>query len=205
MTMYPAIFSTIEPSPSPAQALRILFSDPYVHLVPRLFSRTRDFALGLDFVKRCRAILELYTTAIPEKEALQIEYNLTFLELSCLDYLNRWEEYLDLFEKYFREKRTPNYISRYEKNNRVKQTDSERFGRYLLGYDDSGYALVHSFIIIDHRRAVIKRKQLRLYEGKNVEHLKRHQQEQLSLEELDRRYEEMRQIIEWIQESADGG
>ena len=199
------ILPPAESPSSPAQALRILFSYPYVNLVPQLFSRTRDYVLELEFVDRCRDILTIYISEIPEKEALFIEHNLTFLELHCLDHLNRWQEYLELFERVFREKRTRNYISKYDARGKTKQALSERFGRYLFGYDLFDCALVHSLYRLEHRRAIIERKLIRLEEGKSVEHLKRHQQEQLSSEELDRRYEEIKRLIKWFEKAADGG
>jgi len=190
---------------SPSEIIRLLFSHPYVNFVPQLFDRTREFELGLEFIERCRVVLSLYYAEIPKDEAAFIECNLTLLELSFLDRLNRWAEYLDLFEKYFREKRTKAYILRY-KTDKGLQSDVARFGRYLLHYDYYGcYAIasVHTFYLSERRRAIIERKQARFEQGKNVDYLKRHQKDRLSFEERERRYHDLMRLLRWIRKASD--
>lgn len=181
-----------------------MFSYPYVNLVPNVFSRMREYELGLDFVDRCRELLTLFADEIPKNEAVFIERDVTFLELAFLDGLNRWRDYLELFERYFLEKRTDSYIQTYS-TGKGHQEDYNRFGRYLIGYNANGFALVHSFYGIEHRRRIIEKKQIRLEEGKSVEHLKRHQKDRLSTEELDRRYKELNRLLRWMKKASDGG
>ena len=172
-------------------AMRFLFSYPYSNLLPQMISRTREFEDGFVFSKRCRELLEIYHFDLPFEEYHKIECDVTFLELSLLDDLNRWQEYLDYFEIIYAEKRSPAYISHYQSCLWPDQTDEERFGRYFLGYAPDGCALVHNLYLHDDRRSVIERKVKRLREGKSVEHLKRHQKAVLTSEEQKKRFLEM--------------
>lgn len=176
-------------------ALRLLFSYPYCNLVSEMFFRTRDYDEGFLLVGRCRDLLEIYMLDIPMEEFHRIESQVSFLELSLLDAQNRWQEYLDLFEVIFAEKRSPAYICHYQSGLWPNQTDIDRFGRYLLGYAPDGCALVHNLYLHDDRRAVIERKQKRLQAGKTTEHLKRHQKEKLTDAEIEKRYGEVRELF----------
>lgn len=183
---------------SPLQAMRLLMSYPYINFVSQFFSRTREYELGLDFVDICRDLLDKYAADIPLTEAQRIEKDITFLELSFYDALNLWQKYLDFFEYIFLEKRTPSYIVTYAPN--PSQNARERFGRYLLGHDNKGLQ-VHELYLCEHRRAIIKRKLIKQEFGKNVEHLKRHQKEQLSNEEYLKRLQEMQNLFEWMKKN----
>lgn len=178
--------------------MRTLFTYPYCNFIPQYFGRTREYDLGLLFVDQCRNLLTEYNDEIPPQEAKLIEHDVTFLELSLYDDLNRWQEYLNLFEQIFREKRTKEYISTYNPSMSNGQSDKERFGRYLIGHTPQGFALVHNLYSCERRRAVIERKLHRQQEGKNVEHLKRHSKEKLLDEEQCRRYIEMNEFIHWM-------
>lgn len=176
-------------------ALRLLFSYPYCNLVSEMFFRTRDYDEGLLLVDRCRDLLEIYMLDIPMEEYHRIESQVSFLELSLLDFQNRWQEYLDLFETIFIEKRSCAYIMRYQPGRSGELTDSERFGRYFLGYDSDGAVLVHSSFLSEDRRRVIERKLTRQKAGKRTEHLRRHQKEKLSDAEIEKRYGEVRELF----------
>nr|WP_300838933.1 hypothetical protein [uncultured Acetatifactor sp.] len=180
---------------SPLQAMRLLMSYPYINFVSQFFSRTREYETGLAFVDTCRHLLDKYAADIPVIEAQRIEKDITFMELSFYDALNLWQRYLDFFEHIFLEKRTQPYIAAYFPN--PKENAEERFGRYLLGRDSKGLQ-VHKLYLHEHRRAIIKRKLVRQEFGKNVEHLKRHQKEQLSDEEYLKRVQEMKNLFEWM-------
>ena len=176
--------------------MRFLFSYPYSNLLPQMISRTREFEDGLVFSKRCRELLEIYHFDLPCEEYHKIECDVTFLELSLLDDLNRWQEYLDYFEIIYAEKRSPAYISHYQSCLWPDQTDEERFGRYFLGYAPDGCALVHNLYLHDDRRIVIERKFRRLQCGKSVEHLKRHHKAMLTSEEQKKRFQEMEKYFQ---------
>ncbi len=191
-----SIFAQIDKKKlSPLQAMRLLMSYPYTNFVSQFFARTREYETGLDFVDICRDLLEKHTDDIPVIEAQRIEKDITFLELSFYDALNLWQKYLNFFEYIFLEKRTPSYIATYFPD--PKQNAQERFGRYLLGHDNEGLK-VHKLYLCEDRRAIIKRKLIKQEFGKNVEHLKRHQKDQLSNEEYLKRIQEMHNLFEWM-------
>lgn len=202
---------------SPLQTLRLLFSYHYCNLVSQFYFRTREYEAGLLFVDRCRELLEQYSSEIPEGETQRIEHDVTFLELSLYDALNLWQEYLDLFEQIFREKRTKAYIAEYQVDTHLGQMPEERFGRYLMSFPPANSlsprtlselspvmqnsktrVFVHKLYLCEHRRAIIERKLHRQQEGKSVEHLKRHQKERLSSAEQEERFAEMGRLFEWM-------
>ncbi len=178
---------------SPLEAMRILMSYPFNGFASQFFHYTREYESGLVFVDICRDLLNDYVADIPTEEAQQIERDITFMELSFYDYLNQWQQYLDYFEYIFLEKRSAPYIATYFPN--PNQNAQERFGRYLLGHDNKGHR-VHELYLQENRRVVIKRKLIKQEFGKNVEHLKRHQKEQLSNEEYLKRIKEMSYLFE---------
>lgn len=206
---------------SPLQILRMLFSYPYCNLISQFYLRTREYEAGLLFVDRSRDLLDQYGPEIPQEEFQQIERDISFLELSLYDALNLWQEYLDLFEQIFREKRNKAYLLEYVVDAFGGQSPEERFGRYLMSASEnivpssSAFALsteaeeqgqqivfVHQCYLHDHRRAIIARKLRRQQEGKNVEHLKRHQKEKLSVKEQDERFAEMATLFEYMKKSS---
>lgn len=194
-----SIFTQIDRKKStPLQAMRLLMSYPFVNFVSQFFSRTREYELGLDFVDICRDLLDKHAADIPLIEAQRIEKDITFLELSFYDDLNLWQKYLDFFEYIFLKKRTPSYIATYAPN--PSQNAQERFGRYLLYHDNEGLK-VHELYLFERRRALIKRKLIKQEFGKNVEHLKRHQKEQLSNDEYLKRLQEMQNLFEWMKKN----
>ena len=178
---------------SPLEAMRILMSYPFNGFTSEFFHNTREYESGLVFVDICRDLLNDYAADIPTDEAQQIECAITFMELSFYDYLNQWQQYLDFFEHIFLEKRSAPFIATYCLN--PNQNAQERFGRYLLGHDNKRYK-VHKLYLQEDRRAVIKRKLIKQEFGKNVEHLKRHQKDQLSNEEYLQRVKEMNYLFE---------
>ncbi|MCL2084470.1 MAG: hypothetical protein FWH06_04330, partial [Oscillospiraceae bacterium] len=105
------------------------------------------------------------------------------------DRLNMWGEYLYLFETSLREKR---HIRTYG-----AERDDPVFNSYVLG-QDSRFKYVHFLYICDWRYKIIQRKYERSGAGKSVEHLKRHQQDQLEEAELNSRYMELKRLFESI-------
>lgn len=179
---------------SPVEAMKILFSYPYINLINQFFHRTREYELGLYFVQRCRELINNYSLEITKEESEYIEFHITFIELSLYDYLNYWKKYLEYFEEIFHKKRTSKYITEFKPNT----TDTDKFGRYLLGYNEKGYALVHHLYFCENRRRIIERKLKRYRSGKNVEYLKRHQKDKLNNIEINSRYKEMERLFNYM-------
>ena len=89
----------------------------------------------------------------------------------------------------YNELKNKRYIDKYSIKNQYLAED-EYFVKSIL-YKDECYYYVHFLYSYKERYEIICRKQQKLDSGKNVEHLKRHQQRQLSEEELTNRYNEM--------------
>jgi len=198
---------------SPVQALRLLFSYPYCNLISQFHFKTREYETGLLFVDRCRDLLEWHSAEIPKEECQRIERDVTFLELALYDALNLWQEYLDFFERIFREKRTKAYIGTYNLPNATPEQLKERFGRYLMVHNGNLFVptqelqvylhknkeiWVHELYLCERQRVIIARKLKRQQEGKSVEHLKRHQKDRLSDREQQERFSEMERLFEWM-------
>lgn len=181
------------------------------------------------FVDRCIELLEQCSTEIPYEKAQRIERDVAFLKLALFDALNLWQEYLDYFEEIFQCRRNGVYIGEFVVDSFDKPSPDERFGRYLIRPSEmnllppktSSSALVgvqdmyelevsqsrkkrvfvHELYLHENRRAIIERKLCRKKAGKSVEHLKRHQKEQLSSEEQHKRFAEMERLFQWMKKS----
>ncbi|MDK2801584.1 MAG: hypothetical protein PWQ70_3203 [Clostridiales bacterium] len=164
----------------PLIALKELLSYPLCNFVHEFFTYTRNYESGLDFADYCYSILEINKDKLTDKEFEQFDKLLITLRLSMLDYLNRWGEYISYYENILS---TKNYLLTYDKS----RNDPD-FNKYVV-YEDERYKYVHFLYAVSHRYEIIKRKFNKWLNGKNVEHLKRHQQDRLSDTELQERIE----------------
>ncbi len=164
----------------PFTSIKAILSYPLWNYVPQFFTYTRNYESGLDFVDYCYSILENSKDKLTDKEFEQFDKLLITLRLSMLDYLNRWGEYISYYENILS---TKNYLLTYDKNR-----NNPDFNKYDV-YEDERYKYVHFLYAVSHRYEIIKRKFNKWLNGKNVEHLKRHQQNKLSDTELQERIE----------------
>lgn len=175
--------------------LRALLSYPIINWVSQFFSRTRSAETKLYFVEYCRDIIKQNRDKISEDEYAEYDQALIHYELSAYDRLNLWDEYIILFEKTLEEK---SYTMKYSASR-----DDPVFNSYVLR-QDRNCKYVHFLYTSDRRYNIIRRKQKRMEDGKTVEHLKRHQQDRLSEEELSARYAEMARLFEYIKRQHSG-
>lgn len=161
-------------------SVKALLSYPLCNFVNEFFTYTRNYESGLDFTDYCYRILEMNRDKLNDKEFECLDKILIRLRLSMLDYLNRWGEYISYYENILS---TKNYLLTYDKG----RNDPD-FNRYVV-YEDKDYKYVHFLYVGSYRYEIIKRKFSKWLNGKNVEHLKRHQQDRLSDTELQERIE----------------
>lgn len=166
------------------------YKDPFVSVkailcsslwnyVGEFFICTRNYESGLDFIDYCYDILDLNREKLTDKEFEHFDRTLIGFKLAMLDYLNRWSEYISYYEELLK---TKDYVSTY-----VKSRNDSEFNKFVM-YEDNNYKYVHFLYLGNHRYEIIKRKFAKWLDGKNVEHLKRHQQDRLSDEELEERF-----------------
>jgi hypothetical protein len=185
-------------------ALRFLMSYPITNWVSQYFTRTRSQEAQLRYVEYCRAIFEqsvdkiephkpdpFHFGAARKSEYERFDRTLLGHEFCAYDRLNRWHDYICLFEKTLREK---HYIDTF-----LAYSDDPVFSSYIRR-SDWKYKYVHFLYKYDRRYRIICRKQKLLLSGKGVEHLKRHQQDRLSNDELDVRCDEMERLFKYITE-----
>ena len=166
----------------PFTACKLLLNYPLINFVSQYFSRMRNYEEGLDFVDYSYRIFELNKYKLSDKEFEDFDRKLINYRLSMLDGLNLWQEYISLYEDTLATKK---YYYTY-----CKSRNDPEFNKFVA-YEDKNYKYVHFLYLSNRRYQIIKRKFDKWLKGKTVEHLKRHQQNRLTDNELQQRYEEI--------------
>ncbi len=187
-------FNSIYSNADKFQVVDKLLSYPMINFINQFFSRTRNYWLCLNFVDICREIIEHYKSIgyvsskrYEELDRIQIGY-----ELNSYDHLNLWDLYIQMYE----ELKNKKYINKYPVTNQYL-SENQDFLKNVL-YKDDQFFYVHFLYTYKKRYEIICRKQQKLDAGKNVKHLMRHQQEQLSEQELNDRYNEMVSFLKFM-------
>lgn len=188
-------FQFLDPYSDKLQLINKLLSYPMINFVSQFFTRTRNYWLFLDFTENCKKIINYYNdqNKISQERYEELDRILIGYELASYDYLNLWNLYIQMYN----ELKNKRYIDKYSIKNQYLAED-EDFVKSIL-YKDECYYYVHFLYSYKERYEIIYRKQQKLDAGKNIEHLKRHQQEQLSENELTERYNEMVSFLQHIQ------
>ncbi len=170
-------------------ALRVLMTYPMIQWVNHNFSRTRDGATELYFVRYCRGIIEESGAELSAEEVESFDRELTHFELSAYDRLNWWQEYVVCFEEARSHKQ---YTIEY-----AAWANHPGMEKYLL-WQTMGHKHVH-FLFASHQRyEIVKRKLDRLNSGKTTKHLERRQMEDLTEEQLNKRYIELLRLFNFL-------
>jgi len=117
----------------------------------------------------------------------EYEHNLVSLYhflLNLLDRMDRWGEYLSLWENL---RKNTQFFNSYAKDS--LETHGKDMEPFILA-DDGGTVRVHFLYGILHRRQVIQRKYARLLSGKSV--VRHARQEELSRNEIHQRLENVK-------------
>lgn len=169
----------------PMSMLKLLL-DKFWNYTQEIFVQTRNYESALDFIRYASHMITTYKNSLSEKEFQDFDRNLISFHLCMLDCTNKWEEYIQLFEKMLYERR---YVLTYSKTR-----DDPEFNKFVL-YQDRNCKYVHFLYLSNYRYELIKRKYQKLLAGKNVEHLKKHPQSKLSNTEIQERYERVLHFI----------
>ncbi|NPV92095.1 MAG: hypothetical protein HPY50_15115 [Firmicutes bacterium] len=168
---------------------KVLLSDQIWSSVQWLVMSTRDYERALNTVGMLLHYLESRKTAFEKEVYERYEMKLLDFLLKLLDKTDRWEEYVELYDRILKER--PFYCLTYD-NERVGEPEFEQFIRWT----GRRFHHVH-FLYVHYRRyKVICRKLEKARSGRRTGNLYHAKQEDLSDEELQRRYNQTKQWID---------
>lgn len=147
-------------------------------LFGEVFKSTRYYNLGLDFYYICQEEIQKHKEEIEPWKYNSYQEELISLKLEMLDCLNEWDEYIsfthEILDTIFIENRLNFFISDVDERYIIRSKNGKRKIHFLCKYET--------------RYDIIRRKIFRRNAGKSVGHLKKHQQSELTYEEIERRY-----------------
>lgn len=151
--------------------------DHYLVLFKAVFVRARYFELGLTFYDICLQEIEANRDKIEDWKYDRYQEYLIDLKLEMLDYLNEWDEYIAFSNWVIENVKMPYTF------NRPEYIDK----RYFYNNDSDGEQ-IHFLLRQSDRYEIITRKIERRKCGKSIDHLKRHQQVELTYDQIEYRY-----------------
>lgn len=158
--------------------------DVFPGLLKEVFLKTRSYSLGLEFFDICYQEINQNRGKIEEWLFDRYREYLITLRLHMLDGLNMWQEYIDFSDWVIEIIKLPyrfNIIS--EPDEKYKYTDE--YGEHI-----------HFLYREKTKYDITLRKLQKQAAGKNVEHLKKHQADELSDEDIQNRYLTVLQFFE---------
>ena len=179
------------PHELPCEAVDGLLRTETWGIAVELIVRTRSYKLGLHVgIALFQAVVERDHARLATGERERRLRRLYGLVLMMLDYLDRWEDFAELFDRLLRETRIATGGD-YAEHSLARHL-ANGAGPFLLGDAPGGFRL-HFLYGLHHRRKVIERKIARKRAGRKTEHLRHATQEKLSDTELRRR-------VRWLME-----
>ncbi len=145
--------------------LRLIFSAKLFHPIVDTYRYTRTYEQGLATAEYLMDTLAEHVLEITAAEWHNWMAHFLFLQLQMLDYLNQWEHYVACYDQF-------------------KQ--AIRSGQIDAQYD---------YLLFAYRYETIKRKLQKKKDGKKLGNLLRHQQGQLSQEEIDYRFQRVMELL----------
>lgn len=170
---------------------KVLLSDPVWPAVQWLVMATRDYERTLNTVGMLLHYLEIKKAAFKKEVYEQCEMKLLDFLLKLLDKTDRWEEYVDIYNRILKER--PFYCLTYD-NERGNEPEFEQFIRWT----GRRFHHVHFLYVHYHRYKVICRKLDKARSGRSTGNLYHAKQEDLSDEELQQRYDQTKRWIEQV-------
>lgn len=172
---------------------RKIISYPTWNYVSQAIFTTRSYEAGLEGALLLLRLTEHYKPKIEKKEYESNLRHLYSFVLSMLDSLDRWEEYLDLWERLFREAPLADTYSKDARNHHGAKIEP-----FVVG-EDEHILYIHFLWGTQDRKEVIERKLLKKRSGKRIDYLLHAQQEQLTDSEIQRRLERLAWWVETVQ------
>jgi len=178
-----------------------ILSYPLVNLIRETIDYTRSYEAGLETWLNFLDFAEKNKQYLNKKERDEYFKTLYSCILHCLDCLDRWEEYLDVWEKIF--SNTDLYYtlsySPQKSNEQINTGYYDEIEKYIIS-EAKGKYCVHFLYYQSNRKKLIEKKLAKKRAGKKIGNLLHARQEDLTDEERKRRYERMKVKAQYIKE-----
>jgi len=172
---------------------RKIVSYPTWNYVSQAIYTTRSYENGLDGSLLLLRLTEYYKPKLEKKEYESNLRQLYSFVLSMLDRLDRWEEYLELWDKLFRD--VP-LADTYGKG--AKTFHGQKMEPFILN-EDEHTLYTHFLWGTQDCKEVIKRKLLKKRSGKRINYLLHAQQDKLTDSEIQVRLQRLARWVEAVQ------
>lgn len=176
---------------------RHLMSYPKWNFFTQSLVESRSYEKGLDACLILLRYAEENCASLSRQEYEDNLQSLYFFLLTLLDKLDKWEDYLTLWES-LRQSTTMTvpYDSAALRNH------GERIRPFVLS-EEGNTTQVHFLYLISHRKEIIERKLCRKRSGRKIGNLLHGQQDELSKREIRRRLEHVELRHKWSQQISD--
>ena len=183
------------------EKFRIALSHPIIDLIRETIDYTRSYEAGLDAWLNLLSFAEQNKHSFAEKEYSEHITIIYSAILDCLDCLDRWEDYIQFWEKIFK---STNYSYTFSHSPPKRKKDIntgyyEDIEKYIIAESHGSYC-VHFLYYKSNRKKIIEKKLKKLRDGKKVGNLLHARQEDLSDEEINARYEHMKAKAKYVGE-----
>ena len=173
---------------------RTLMEYPFWNRFRATISGTRAYESGLEACLRLLTFAENHRDSLTKKEYESHLQRLYSGILNMLDKLDRWEEYILVWDSL-------------RANTSLALTYARRYASYgiepFILRDGGDLIYVHFLWTTDHRRRLIERKLAKLRAGKKLGNLLHSQQEELSDSEIRARWERVKQRMIYAEKVND--
>lgn len=164
---------------------RKIISYPTWNYVSQAIFTTKSYEAGLEGSFLLLKLTECYKPKLEKKEYESNLRQLYSFVLSMLDSLDRWEEYLELWDKLFREVPLADTYGKGARDFHGKGIEP------FIVAEDEHTLYIHFLWGTQDRKEVIKRKLFKKGSGKRIDYLLHAQQEQLTDSEIRRRLDRL--------------
>lgn len=192
-TFLPQVGSTSLAKRFSLNKYRKIISYPTWNYVSQAIFTTRSYEAGLDGALLLLRLTEHYKPKMKKKEYESNLRTLYWFVLSMLDCLDRWEEYLELWEKLFRGVPLADTYGKDARNYHGEKMEP------LVLEEDEHILYVHFLWGTQDRKEVIRKKLMKKRSGKRIHYLLHAQQDQLTDSEIQRRLERLAQWVKAAQ------
>lgn len=172
---------------------RKIVSYPTWNYVSQAIFTTRSYEDGLEGSLLLLRLTEYYKPKLEKKEYESNLRQFYSFVLSMLDSLDRWEEYLELWDKLFREVPLADTYGKGARN-----CHGQKIKPFVVE-EDEHTLYIHFLWGTQDRKEVIKRKLLRKRSGKRFDYLLHAQQDKLTDSEIQGRLERLAWWVETVQ------
>lgn len=167
------------------EKFRQILSYPMWNIIVETIDCTRSYEAGLEKGIELLKYAEDFKKYLSKEEHQKHLQTLYLFILRNLDKLDKWEEYLDAWEKI---RENTNLSITYTKNSREKHKGV--IESFILSEDDKTLN-VHFLYPIFHRKQIIERKLARKQAGKRLGNQVHARQEELTNSEIEHRFNRM--------------